>query len=285
MLRKLQLTEFGILKKFIKICEKNNLRYYLCGGTLLGAIRHKGFIPWDDDIDVTMPREDYNRFYEIYKDKHCRVDQKFFIDEAEVDVFPYIKILDKTVKTTTKNTINTGYMHAWIDVFPMDGLPENNFFKFLHLRKYLFGKTLYQFAAFEGCVDQKRTNRPLYEKITIKLLNKFKIQRYFNDKKKYLLAVNKILSRYSMYKTSYCFRPWGIYKFKNVLPTNWFGEGVLVEFEGIMVNAPINYDGCLKQLYGDYMTLPPEDKRQGHGIEILDEDKTKQALFIQHSLS
>ncbi|MDR0307802.1 MAG: LicD family protein [Chitinispirillales bacterium] len=274
-LRNLQLAELGILKKFIKICEENHLRYYLCGGTLLGAARHKGFIPWDDDIDLAMPREDYIKFFEIYKDKHHEEDEKFFIDLTVTQYPSMIQIVNKSVKVIDKNAITVRHRYAWLDIFPIDGLPESNILRFFHARRFLFGRMLYKFAGFESGVDLKRANRPFYEKILINIYNKLKIYKYFNDEKKYLCSADKILLKYSMYKTGGCCIFWGISKIKEIYQTDWFGEGVPIEFEDITANAPQNYDRYLSRLYGDYMILPPEDKRQRHDIEIIISEEIK----------
>jgi len=273
-LRKLQLTELCILKKFIKICEENGLRYYLCGGTLLGAIRHKGFIPWDDDIDIAMPREDYIRFNEVYKEKYHETDDKFFIDQTEAEYTPFVQIFDRSIKVIDKFAINQGNRYAWIDIFPIDGFPGNIFLGNLHAANFLLKKVLFRFTTFEDKVDQKR-KRPFYKKIILEICNKLKIYKFFNDPKKHFSSVNKVLLKYSMYKTSRCCTLWGAYELKELFSTDWFGLGVPVKFEDITANAPCNYDLYLRQLYGNYMELPPEDKRQAHDIEIIIAEETK----------
>ena len=273
-LRKLQLVELGILKKFIKICEKNNLRYYLCGGTLLGAIRHKGFIPWDDDIDIAMPREDYNSFCEVYKNKYHETDDKFFIDLSSNHNVPYGLITDKSIKITFNVTSSAAYKYAWLDIFPIDGFPKSNILGAIHIRNFLFKKVLYMFSNFEDLPDQKH-KWSLPKRVIVRIANKLKFHKLFRNRTMFFNWANNVLLKYSMYKTDKCCILWGLYKYKDIFPTNWFGEGVSVEFEGITANAPCKYDNYLKQLYGDYMVLPPEDKRQGHDIEIIISEETK----------
>jgi lipopolysaccharide cholinephosphotransferase len=273
-IRKLQLVELGILKKFITICEENQLCYYLCGGTLLGAIRHKGFIPWDDDIDVAMPREDYDRFYKIYKDKYHETDDKFFIDIADSYSVPYILITNKSIQISFNVAVSAAYKYAWMDVFPIDGFPKNKLLGNIHIRNFLIRKILYIFSNFDDLPDQKH-KWSFHKRMIAKIINKLKIHKLFNGKQKYFNFANKILLKYSMYKTDKCCLFWGAYKYKDIFPTGWFGEGVPVKFEDITANAPCNYDSYLRQLYGDYMVLPPEDKRHGHNIEIITQEETK----------
>jgi lipopolysaccharide cholinephosphotransferase len=273
-LRKLQLAELDILKKFIKICEENHLCYYLCGGTLLGAIRHNGFIPWDDDIDIAMPREDYNRFCEIYKDKYHDTDDTFFIDLENFYDVPYLLITNKSIQVSFNVIVSTAYKYAWIDIFPMDGFPKNKLLGAVHARSFLIKKALYMFSVFEDLPDQKY-KWSFYKRVIVKVIDKLKIHKLFNDKKKYFNLVNKFLSKYSMYKTDKCCILWGAYKYNDIFPADWFGKGVPVKFEDITANVPCNYDAYLRQLFGDYMLLPPEDKQQGHDIEIITSEEMK----------
>ena len=114
-------SQLKILDYFVKVCEGNNLRYYLCGGTLLGAIRHKGFIPWDDDIDVFMPRPDYNALLKLELQPPFQL--RYFAKKNSLQ--PFIKIVDNSTMAKEKNSsLPTA---IWIDVFPIDGLFANNF--------------------------------------------------------------------------------------------------------------------------------------------------------------
>ena len=130
-LRKVQLTELKILEKIDEICKKNNINYFLIGGTLLGAVRHKGFIPWDDDIDVGMLREDYEKFINVcLKNGALGKDYYLHCNESDNDYFiPFIKVKKNNTTFAEKNieNINT-HKGIFLDIFPYDNVPKPHSF-------------------------------------------------------------------------------------------------------------------------------------------------------------
>ena len=131
-LRKLQLNELQIMDCFTEICRKNGLQYFLLGGTFLGAVRHKGFIPWDDDIDVGMPREDYERFYELVDEAlpENYVYRNFKKGNETTIYFSRIEDTSFIIEDNSANIKRTRY--AWIDIFPLDGMPDNKLIRNIH---------------------------------------------------------------------------------------------------------------------------------------------------------
>ena len=126
LLRKVQLTELEILKTVDKICRENNIKYSLCGGTLLGAVRHKGFIPWDDDIDIAMRRDDYNRFLSLWEQSHP--DGYLLQNKSNTPNFSqtFSKIRkDKTTFLQFKNEAGMYHTGIFIDIFPFDRITNN----------------------------------------------------------------------------------------------------------------------------------------------------------------
>ena len=266
-LRKLQLIELSILKEFILICEKHNLRYYAAGGTVLGAVRHKGFIPWDDDIDVAMPREDYEKFLSIsdkIRNKNFSVSTVY---NNENHYTPFIQVFNPQMSIVIKNAKITKNSFCWMDIFPIDGLPDLSTTRFVHTRRFLIKRALYHFSVFKEAVNQNKV-RPFCEKVIIWICNHIDIQKLFNQKKR-LDACDKLVKKYSFYKTQYCMRTWSQYRLRALFPTSYFGKGAILKFEDIDIVVPQNYDGYLKQLFGDYMKEPPVDKRSWHDTEIL----------------
>jgi lipopolysaccharide cholinephosphotransferase len=271
--------ELRILKEFIKICETYELCYYLCGGTCLGAVRHGGFIPWDDDIDIAMPREDYNKFLEIApkiisKDFIISTFDTFPVDNLASTFFPWIQIFCPNkgllVKMSAAAVVRRSY--CYIDIFPIDGLPNFRWRRVFHTRFFLIKRMLYHLSVFKERVDQRDIGRPWYEKLIIWFCNKVDVERFL-DRKKRMIAANTMLEQYSFYKQKWCCILWGGYKLKDIFPTDFFGKGIKLKFEDIEVTAPQNYDGYLKSIYGDYMTLPPLEQRNRHEIEIISEEE------------
>ena len=265
-LRRLQFTEFNILKQFKELCDKHNLTYYLIGGTLLGAVRHKGFIPWDDDVDVSMPRPDYIRFLEIAK---AELVSPYVLDIHDHHTFPFARIDNISMRVTSKFTRNAQIWYSWIDVFPMDAMPKNKVHYFLRKYHILFRRKLFVISEFDDMAAQTKERHGL-EKMIFTLIDKCRLERLFNSEKQ-LKEYHKVLMKYPYEKGRYVGQLLGGYKFKYMMEREVYEPGKELEFEGELFHVPENYDALLRNLYGDYMTLPPEDKRDKHKSTILDE--------------
>ena len=267
-LRKLQLTELDILKSVVEICEKENIRYYLLGGTFLGAVRHKGFIPWDDDIDIGMPRPDYDRFF----DKGSKMLTEKYIYKnywkGNERTICFSRVEDKSIMIIDRSGIKEKNRFAWIDIFPLDGMPNSAFARKVHQIHLLYRKALMQYSQFSTIVNQDLHNRPLYEKILIflgKLINTEKVL----DADKCLTKLNQVMRQYPYESAKYVVNFLGAYKFKEMFPKAVYDDVDTYDFEDIALPAPRNYDLVLSQLYGDYMELPPENRRNKHHTEII----------------
>lgn len=256
-----------ILKEFINVCETHNLTYYALGGTLLGAVRHEGFIPWDDDIDIGMPREDYEKFKEIanktFKGKYL------FLSE---DTPGYKKAFSAIRDTSTKiimNYSNTEQEESlWIDIFPIDGLPERGLKRKIHESNYLYRRMMVQLSQFNTIVNQNKENRPWHEKLIILVADIVKIEKILSFEKmqcKYLETIKK----YSV-NEGYAGNYTGAYKLRELVPSSYFGNPVKLKFEDVEINAPDKYRDYLVSIYGeDYMELPPIEKRVPHQYKII----------------
>ena len=261
-IKKIQDKAIEILKAFIEVCEKLNLKYYVLGGTLLGAVRHKGFIPWDDDIDVGMPREDYEIFLQKALDL---LPQKYFVQSFKTDIeWPanFTKIRDSEttfIETSVKNCkINHG---LYIDVFPLDWHEDNKF----RLKIFNFKNKLYREAIGRSLYFEKSKRN--WKWYIIRLLTMFTSTKTALKKRDKLLMSNKGRTYLANYSGA-----WGE---KEIVPFEWYGEGVELEFEGLIVKAPTKYEKWLTQVYGDYMQLPPEEKRVTHHFsEVIDLEKS-----------
>lgn len=277
-LRKLQLVEIDILKEVVKICNRNNLIYYISGGTFLGAVRHKGFIPWDDDIDIAMPRKDYEKF-RIIANQELPKGYKYrnFKDDNEIKTC-FSRVENSKVKVKDTSAINTDIRNAWIDIFPLDGMPKSKIKFFIRKYRLLYLRMMFQYSQFSKIVNQNLPNRPLHEKILIKIGKIIPFEKILNTKK-YMYKIDKTLQKISENESIYYMNFLGIYKFKSVmLKDEIYKEGALYEFEGEMYNAPKEYDKYLTQIYGDYMKVPKEEHKNKHHIEVLEENDGRKEI-------
>lgn len=259
MLKRLQQEELEILKEFVGVCEKLNLKYYIIGGTLLGAVRHGGFIPWDDDIDIGMPRKDYEVFIKEAQEllpAHYFI-QNLYTEPGFVQNFTKLRNSNTTcIEIDVRRwKINHGIC---IDVFPLD-------YRVKH-------KELEKFYAKAFFIRNIILNEAWSEN--------FFIRAFVAPILKLFFPLNKLLRyREEMYKSGtdkeYLCSNCSATKTKFGSPAWWYGEGVPMKFEDIEVIAPSEYDKLLTSVYGDYMRLPPVEQQQGHHyVEAIDFEKS-----------
>lgn len=244
-------VELEILKEVDRVCKKHGITYFLDSGTALGAIRHKGFIPWDDDIDIAMLRDDYDHFCSIARDE---LNSQFFFQSIETDN-NYNKFHAKIRKNNTKyveSRIVGREMHqgVFIDVVPFDKVPIK-FHKIICKFVYFIRRLVSYYHEKE----QLPQNR-LKELIIRIVLGKNPLLRYY-----------KICTMFNNYGKKYMYTAFEYPVYQHfVFPSRVF-EGIKeVEFEGYLFPIVSGYDEYLKIMYGDYMQLPPEDKRVTHDI-------------------
>ena len=260
----MQKIELNILKHVIKFCEENNITYFLYGGTLIGAIRHKGFIPWDDDIDIAMPREDYDRFLKTFKNT-----ERYILTHIDIEkdyYLPFAKVYDNYTYLDERSTQRIP-MGVYIDIFPIDSYDNSEF-------TYLFNKLKRGLIHCRIALIKKEA--PLHMKVLI----------FLGRIISFWYPLNK--SIHSMEKNV---RNTPLEKSKKV---GTITEGVLIAkpypyrciestldwpFEDIIAKVPVGYDEMQTIIYGDYMTPPPEEKRKtahekffsGYKKEFLDQ--------------
>ena len=256
-LRQLQLCELEILDEFVRVCEKNKLQYYLVGGTLLGAVRHQGFIPWDDDIDVAMPREDYDKFAEIAASE---LGAQYFYQSPETDphyFLTYAKIRKNGTEVYEERFKGAKFHKGvFIDIFPLDFCPKPG-----PVCHFLFN--VLAVMNYRGQVDSGEAYRPYEElsgKIGYAVLGLFSPRGLVQLRRK-LLSLSKRLSHRQFvanYPGAYGYR-------KEVFPYGWYENVAQLSFEDRTFAAPTGFDKILRRAYGeDYLSLPPEEKRRQH---------------------
>ena len=266
-LRRLQLVELELLKKFQETAEKHNIKYFALGGTLLGAVRHKGFIPWDDDIDIGIPREDYERFIRICQTEKMPFELHTFRNDSNHYRY-FSRIEDPTVKIRrTDNTVEE-ISSAWIDVFPLDGMPNGELMRKLHKFHVLYRRAMYKLSCFSLGVNVNKKNRPLSERIIVKIGLILPVEKFLSTKNQ-LVKLDKTLKKYPYRKSHYLVNAMGAYKFNEMFHKKYYGKGKLYRFEDITIMGPIDYDTVCTQLYGDYMTPPSEDAKNHHSSEVI----------------
>ncbi len=172
MLRKLQLVELDILKLFSEICEKHGLRYYLVGGTMLGAVRHEGFIPWDDDVDVGMPRPDYEKLLTIVREE--LPDGYDFLHYKQNEEYKryFSRLVNRNVKIHNASNTKLIVENAWVDIFPFDGMPSGNLMQKVHFWHMTAIRFFYHASCFEELVNLNRPGRAWYLQLAIKFIAK-----------------------------------------------------------------------------------------------------------------
>jgi lipopolysaccharide cholinephosphotransferase len=258
-MKKIQLDMLLSLADF---CDAHGLRYYITGGTLLGAVRHQGFIPWDDDIDVDMPRPDYEKLIKLTKGKLGRYRVVNAFENTENDAL-VLKIFDPT--TVVRETVKTldgyknHYVYVFLDVFPLDGLPANKvIFKFhcMHVH-FLVGLCR---TAINGTSGRSLAKRLL----RVPMLPIAKLGGVMHWKKR----IRKICLKYDFDKSTKIGVLLSRNRFRDYLDKDkYLPYDDSLSFEGYHFHAPGSYKEHLTYLYGDYMQLPPEDKRNsGHKL-------------------
>ncbi|WP_028547139.1 LicD family protein [Paenibacillus taiwanensis] len=249
-LKQLKMEMFSLLIEVDRICEKHNIQYFLSDGTLLGAIRHKGFIPWDDDVDIQMFRSDYERFCEICKSELNN--EKFFLQNQQNDKH-YNWVFGK-LRLKNTSYVRSGQEHLkqkdgiCMDIFPIDNISPNKYKQKLSMfickicRKILWAQvgkkaasTIYSKMLFKALSFIPR-------RVTIFIFDYF--SKLYNKKETPFLVCHNLVGH--------------IYK------REWYDQAIIVNFEGHAFRAPERYDDILTSRYGEYMEIPPLDKQHGH---------------------
>lgn len=255
-LKKVHEVEIEILDEIDRICKKHKIKYFLVGGTLLGAVRHKGFIPWDDDIDISMLREDYDKFIDICLNTN-ELSEKYFLHCDETDEnywLPFIKVR-KNNTTFNEKFVKDYDTHKgiFVDIFPYDNFKKQKSF-FQKLRGFIvrnIADTIFCKKGFKKIENCRR-------KTAVKIMSLLSIKRLKKIRDNLLLMSN---NKNTEYIVSLC----GAYNVESeTLKKDLIFPLKKIEFEGKKYPCFKNPDYYLSRIYGDYMKLPPEDKRVTH---------------------
>lgn len=247
---------------FHELCEKNNLRYYALGGTALGAVRHRGFIPWDDDIDVGMPRTDYERMEQILGREHSG---RYVLETPNTTAKDYFYPLSKLYDTETTLTENTRLKikrGIFIDIFPLDGIGDSE-----EEAKRNYRPIHWKHNLLLTRVTGIRAGRSRLKNAAV-LVARF-IPEQILDNKKLLLGLDRDCKKRDFDSNAWIGNLVGAWKYRELMPREVLGTPTLYEFEGKMMYGPQQADIYLTYLYGDWRKLPPKEKQVSHHDFIL----------------
>lgn len=249
--------EIDILRTFVEFCDKHGLRYFLAGGTLIGAVRHQGFIPWDDDMDVSMPRKDFERFRELTKDGKLGDYQiRSYIHTPELHPRPFDRLVD--TRYIAKVNVDQKFIPPWLDIHALDGLPLDPIENSGHWDDVNVLKR-----------GSKISRSPLNirKKGAIKRVIKafLKCKNHLRDPIYYADQLNVLAKTYDFDTSEYIASFMAGYGRKERMPRYYFTDGEKkLYFEGILCSVPPHYNLVLKHMYGNYLKLPPVSKRVTH---------------------
>lgn len=251
-LEEMKQIELDILLKIDSFCKENQLRYAIGYGTLIGAVRHHGFIPWDDDIDIMMPRPDYEKFINSFQDSIYKL---LCIEHGDY-YRTYAKVYDSRTLITNTNNKDMG---IFVDVIPIDGLPAKEDEARSYLRKMVrIRKWMYKIMAYNIYGRKK----PVLKSSVFRLIGVLYpipniIRLYLSLSKKYDFENSNYVAGFAVGPDTWLLKREFVDKFTDL------------EFEGKLFKAPLYYDQCLRVLYGDYMQLPPvEERTPKHAYQV-----------------
>ncbi|AVK62032.1 LicD family protein [Lactobacillus sp. CBA3605] len=251
-LTSLHQVELRLMQTVVNICDAEHIDYFLIGGSLLGAIRHQGFIPWDDDIDIGMRREDYQRFLTV-ANRHLNPNV-FFLQTGASDPdygLSYMKLLDVNTYIEEKNNVNNAFKGVFVDIFPFDKIPADDDLRRSQLMHYKLAD-----AAILLRLNYNFVKTPLRQRLIKRTPQQLAdVNRHKQEREGYMRLYEQSDSRtYKNLASQYDYD-------KEILSYAELTQLELAPFESMQVKIPQAYDAILTRMYGDYMQLPPENQR------------------------
>ena len=264
-LRAVQLIQLEILTEVDRVCRDNDIKYWLAGGTQLGAVRHQGFIPWDDDLDIAMKREDYERFMRIAPKK---MDKRFVLQNWDTERgfgLPFTKIRKANTRYIEAGTKNASVMQGiYIDLFPYDNLTDDPAEK-VKLRRKLW-HLLRLILMKQHYTPWKNDNHFSIKRFLAYI--PYRIMACFSSADSLKRAYSSAAQQYNANRTDYMYNSGEPEDVNTPMHTDLLSDLVLHDFEDKAFFIPRDYDTYLKTAYGNYMKLPPENERENmHSIE------------------
>lgn len=254
-IREIQQMELGIMEYIHEVCQKIGVKYFLAYGSLIGAVRHKGFIPWDDDMDICMLREDYEKLQDYLI---ANPDERYEVMSYKNNlnyVYPFMKVQDNQTYLLEEDVRIDSNMGIYVDIFPVDGYEDDSVFKDKMTR--LIKKRQLSCYTFKGITNTKSLLNSLIRYISVIIF-------YFTNTNKYIRGIDDLAQ--SRKVDDYELVDYLIYKDMNkpVWKREWLKQTITGVFEGKEFMIPKNYHEILTSDYGDYTQLPPVELRFSH---------------------
>lgn len=259
-IEEIQKILLDIYKSVDEICKRHDWIFFLAGGSALGAVRHRGFIPWDDDLDLIMPREDYEKFAKIAKDE-----LPDYLKLTWIERLNHYRIEDTRyemeLNIAYKQSVNAGEKSfVFVDLQPLDGVPKCMALRIFHCAKVMFYRMAYRMCDSKKiCIEPWRH---VWELILIAVLKKLPF--LFRNEEKLQKKFNKSMQKYSYSNCEYVADFVGKYLFRDIYPKKWWEPGIKADFEDVQVRIPSEYDRYLTRIYGNYMMIPNEKEQITH---------------------
>lgn len=255
--------DLAALKTFSEFCKEHGLTYFAIGGTLLGAVRHQGFIPWDDDVDVAMPRADYDKLVALAKSfPKPFVLEEYRYNKAFQSYFAKIRSeeIELLETVTEEGDKRPGYL---VDVMPLDGTPDNAILRKLYYIRMMWLRFL---CGVSNVHTGILTSRPKWEQRLLKLCRSIKLYKAVTKERVYR-RMDQLFHKQDVNSAKQIGTIIGAYKTREIVPAEYFGiqeEPVYLPFEDTLLRVPRQYEAYLTHMYGDYKSLPQESARKAH---------------------
>ena len=251
----------NVLKKIIAICDELKIDYFLAYGTLLGAVRHHGFIPWDDDLDIMMLRPDYDRFLAYCEEHQEELAPYRLFHYTNTKGYPYMipRFSDTRAHIQHSDPVNdVKGMGFFVDVYPLDGIPSDS----AELEKKIAKKKRYYMGGYVYAATKSKTKTKRSLPVTI-FREIFRLGAICLGARRIAKMSERFATKYSVEESDFITNlTWEDVCF--IYDKADFAQAVLVDFEDIQAKIPVGYERILRAAYGDYMQLPPENERVGH---------------------